>query len=836
MRLAIPVPIDSSKAKIRFTYSASDPDKVTFTGTGAPTYHADPAGKLRIWKKDGSKERKKEGVQTDGDYVPNGEPIPVSKFGDVNEIIPLYIEAVDASTALGDLDIKAELDPDGDGPLGYVFVDLVKVTVVKVDLGVDTNRDGKITENIDDEIGEEGWTTSKGAIYSVNFDNDEGRTDHGIPIPDTIYIDDNGWGGSTEDYEIRNTNDLEDITPMVIRKIQPGVPLGWRVFLRIADRNDVFRIHVYKKIAVGETVILGNGSIQNPPLEVDITSWVDPASPNFQGDPITGNATFGIEGLSFRNQGSDVPGYQTFDGDVDFIIELRDNTNNVMSSDAVSLKVAPWIMLSRDQATEEVWAAKFYDEDINNNGIFDLGEDINGDGFWDAGNDEFLFNSKADLGLGYKGLDESGQLQTVIADTQWLQDHIEIGFTQRPGGPKMHMVLRLPYGGKNPLWAVNKLLKPGVGVFQLGADLGATKNAADFGGNLEILPPDTAHKLGRIVLGNSSSPSARLKQFLESQEVQSPVFDVPIDWLDVAHIDEITSFLPGGVVAIADPTTAWNLLEAIDPAEQGRSVFFATGVQPISGIASDNSTVNGRIETVGINYTGQPWKYIRIYEGAAAGTVGEIATLGNGFITVSKVWNTSSKILDSAYLAGAPFATSWRPQAGDKYVLCQGTQFFDRGSPAIITVKEILSAQNAKFKELNITIIQAKIDAARAKLKSASNGLTFRKVPSLFFGNYIDPVYPATIGDIEQGSAGAFNPGPTNLQVVNGKLYVPRQFSPRSVPGNKDIFEEAIRTELGSTVEFVDCWVLYHMLQGEVHCGSAVKHSKLNFNWWENQP
>jgi hypothetical protein len=79
------------------------------------------------------------------------------------------------------------------------------------------------------------------------------------------------------------------------------------------------------------------------------------------------------------------------------------------------------------------------------------------------------------------------------------------------------------------------------------------------------------------------------------------------------------------------------------------------------------------------------------------------------------------------------------------------------------------------------------------------------------------------------------NPGPSNLQPVAGKLYVPRQFCPLDAAG-KDIFEEAIKSALGGTVEFVDCWDLYHRKLGEVHCGSSVKHAVLGINWWENQP
>ena len=92
------------------------------------------------------------------------------------------------------------------------------------------------------------------------------------------------------------------------------------------------------------------------------------------------------------------------------------------------------------------------------------------------------------------------------------------------------------------------------------------------------------------------------------------------------------------------------------------------------------------------------------------------------------------------------------------------------------------------------------------------------------------------------GSSVAFNPGPTNLQVVNGHLYVPRQYGPLNA-ASQDIFELNIKSRLASSasyvladVRFVDDWNLYHALCGEIHCGSVVKRSVLPIDWWEHQP
>jgi hypothetical protein len=81
-------------------------------------------------------------------------------------------------------------------------------------------------------------------------------------------------------------------------------------------------------------------------------------------------------------------------------------------------------------------------------------------------------------------------------------------------------------------------------------------------------------------------------------------------------------------------------------------------------------------------------------------------------------------------------------------------------------------------------------------------------------------------------SSAAFHHGPTNLQPVNGSLYVARQFGPLNANG--DIFEASIRSALSvaGSVKFVDVWNWYHRSKGEVHCASVVKRAVLGIDWW----
>ena len=354
--------------------------------------------------------------------------------------------------------------------------------------------------------------------------------------------------------------------------------------------------------------------------------------------------------------------------------------------------------------------------------------------------------------------------------------------------------------------------------------------------------------------------SDNLSSFLESQNLdpagsalQQP-FYLPTSWLHVGHLDEIFAFIGNAdEVVIADPGYAYELQndkKRILEENRGQAVFFATGATTESGKASTDGTLQG-IKT-GVNHTGKSWKYIRIYTGDAAGQVAEIKKLGNGYLVIGRVWDTGSKILKgggkrhiTAYILPKELPTQalnkdgeWFrvPKKGDKYVLVEGTKKWANGTPAMVTVAEILD--DSDLADLNKDLhakqppqkdAQELIEDVKKGLEEAAGGkgrLKFVSVPVIYVGLLID---------FEAGeSATALNPGLMNLQVINNKLYFPRQFGPLDSNG-KDIFEQETLKKLPNA-RFVDDWDLYHVNTGEVHCGTATKRKLPDFNWWEKKP
>lgn len=695
--------------------------------------------------------------------------------------------------------------------------------VVRTDLDVDVNRNGTVDDSAD-EMGEDVWVNGSGAIFSVNYDRDGMRTSGATPIPDALGFNDNGEP-INEQTTIANAADALDITPVVLRGLGTGLPAGVRVFLKVPNLEDIQSIHLYKRIASGEAVIwggVGSRVTGNPaqPLEKDITDLVDPTSATFAGVMPSGDVTFGLEGLFFRNTGVTNP----FDGDVDITLEFRSGAT-VLFSDTVKLKVAPWLMLPHTQASTQVW--------------------VKDDG---AGNDEFRVTPVPGP---YKGLDHSGQLHAVaggMANSQWFQDHIETGYYQRPGGPKTVTTFRLPYvrpGQPQPDWPPGNLLRPDFGIFQIGEDVGfdtdGASNSGSFGGNLELMPATPGHALGRIVIGNTRSDE--LFTFLESQEVQPPV-EIPTEWLSVGHVDEVLAFDSAASRAIvADPSDAWTIMSAIAPADRGSAVFFATGaLHPQSGTMSAAPVAPNRLET-GIDLTGTAWHYVRIYESGAsnaAGQVAHISRLANGFLEVDQVWDTGTKIIpglapattiyDTMLHTVAASSPTWArlPAAGDKYVLVEGSRFWKRpvvggdGTPSIVTVQEMLA--DPDLHDLNATDAQGQITAARTALDAAA--LTYVSVPVIYVG--------LRSGFVTGRRAVAITPGLNNVQLAATTLYFPRQFGPRNA-ANEDLFEKTTKTRLPAA-EFVDDWDEYHRYEGEVHCGSTVVRVPLAIDWWTVLP
>ena len=146
--LVLPEGVNPSVAKVKLTYSASDPkpydavtnpDGLRRTGSGTPEspYQYTPGtGNLRIWKKDGGEAR-----SATADFLENGvgydwTSLPPHDDYPDGSVRRLWVEAITLSTNMADRSITVSIDPDGPGPTGFIASDTVLASAVKLDFVV----------------------------------------------------------------------------------------------------------------------------------------------------------------------------------------------------------------------------------------------------------------------------------------------------------------------------------------------------------------------------------------------------------------------------------------------------------------------------------------------------------------------------------------------------------------------------------------------------------------------------------------------------------------------------------------------------------------------------
>jgi hypothetical protein len=206
MALELKDPIELDTAKIKFTYSCSDPKDVLRTGAGSdrdPYRFTAPDGHLRIWKKDGSADRRMAEVDDNGDFVNAGVEYDAHDLGfGPDRTILLYLEGINSSDQMGDQRIVVEVIPDPDRPL--VCTDAVRCTLLKASIVPDWNHDRKI-----DVMDRDQATAINPFRFWINDDKDDGDVADGdSDVPGKSN------GNAVADKKVNGRCDLLDFFPV----------------------------------------------------------------------------------------------------------------------------------------------------------------------------------------------------------------------------------------------------------------------------------------------------------------------------------------------------------------------------------------------------------------------------------------------------------------------------------------------------------------------------------------------------------------------------------------------------------------------------------------------
>jgi len=496
--------------------------------------------------------------------------------------------------------------------------------------------------------------------------------------------DDDAGAGDTDnsDAEINTGNDAKEVAAFEIRRTGPPPPADWEGSLEIKGANRR-HVRIFDSHGAGAKEVIGPDKDRKYKLpDLNFTS-----------------KTFGIEALRYAGSG--------FDGEVDVTFKLKKGGSK--QTEVARFRVAPWMMPNHLDNAKQVFVV-------------------------DSGSHNSTFRSRLSTMVSAAGCTLT---QHPHSSDIWMQDCMEIGFSNRPKGAGIHAVLRNPRAGGLSTFA-ETLRKADVGYEEIGV-LG--RSTFDSTGNLECTPPVKGYPWGRIYFGPGEPGewfNADFKAMLKKQIVQKPI-EIDTNWLLVGHVDEMMSFVPssGGAphfkLLLASPKRGYEILDA-------------------------------------------------------------------------------------------------HKKSGDK--LLTGRRNQDRTVSLEVSIKDYLASgvhgyTGAELRKYNEDV-QTKIDATRSTL--ISEGVVKESdiidLPALFIENHHFP-----------GKADALTAGMVNMLVINKHCIVPKPYGP--VVGGTDLFEDDVESKLkplGLTVKFLDDWYEYHVLSGEVHCGTNTLREPVAADWWEFKP
>ncbi|NXR27715.1 PADI3 deiminase, partial [Cinclus mexicanus] len=139
------------------------------------------------------------------------------------------------------------------------------------------------------------------------------------------------------------------------------------------------------------------------------------------------------------------------------------------------------------------------------------------------------------------------------------------------------------------------------------------------------------------------------------------------------------------------------------------------------------------------------------------------------------------------------------------------------------TINEILANEELrKFNDYAQSCISWNRDVLKRSLGLAEPDIL--DIPQLFQG------------DSTSGGQ-AFFPDMVNMLVLGRHLGIPKPFGP--VVGGRCCLEQRVREllePLGLSCTFIDDFFSYHVLSGDVHCGTNVRRKPFAFKWWHVVP
>nr|XP_036581783.1 arginine deiminase type-3 [Colletotrichum truncatum]KAF6790226.1 arginine deiminase type-3 [Colletotrichum truncatum] len=360
---------------------------------------------------------------------------------------------------------------------------------------------------------------------------------------------------------------------------------------------------------------------------------------------------------------------------------------------------------------------------------------------------------------------------------RWAQDFFEPGYASIPG-PDGPVVIRVM------IRSAQKYRDSGLNVFEhLRSDtVGAIQQMSQGGtidslGNLETIPPYThngnAYPAGRIIMGQWDGVHPFMFDLLEAQEVQAPIA-LDTSWLAVGHVDEFVQFLPahnqrGWVMMVDDPLAGLEILQKA--ARNGHGGERAVSRPKMATDAAGSCLPEHTVDEV-LNLS----DFAAINRRAAERIEHNIEILKNETgITDDEIFRVPSLF----YYEDQPVFA------------CTDGALKLNGGPSV--------------KALSI------LEAAQPLSKQ---GIRRRQTS---FGTQVVAFYPGTINSVV---------------LTDSLILAPNPWGP--IVDGVDILAEAVSSVYAKAqfnVTYQDDWFSYHLLMGEIHCGSNTWRDT-SATWW----
>lgn len=346
--------------------------------------------------------------------------------------------------------------------------------------------------------------------------------DGAIDEKDTAGLTDWAWKGSGA-FFIANTDDDDE---------NGEVDASDEVVNGPSDEADLARIAIEvlpellaKAAEVSVSVVMGAERLHL--FEKGESGWT---LVNGALSKVAARLELGMEATQFADE--------DWDGLTVIKVDLLDAASAPLASQQVQMRVAPWIMLPNSAKTELLYTSS----------------------------ETSALTADLNQVLTSKGL-PAAQASSPGSQDIWFQDTMEIGYTQLPGSPPLHVVMEAQRPNASDDVAAT-LLAPDFGFISIGSPREPSDGEdhwMDWMGNLEVSHPVPGHPLGRIYYGYSSRTTFHptIVKFLEAQEVQKP-FKINTEWLIIQHVDEVMNFVPDqegkAKMYIVAPATANEVL------------------------------------------------------------------------------------------------------------------------------------------------------------------------------------------------------------------------------------------------------------------------------------